>query len=218
MRLDAGPVLAVIAVACSAMPLAGQRTVLANEISSLDRPVASIAVDPAMEYVGVSSFVLYGVADVELHLFVEAEGGRVRRLLWIQFEGYREDNNHTYDYSGDPTRDIGGRPFHINARFYPASGFGGRTGSDGDHARRLLESKGYELGTDLARVRLVWLLNDPPRDELMLIYLEDLADHGLNVGTLRGDPTRWATLARQLEERAGRSFQIDTLQTAPEER
>ena len=208
MNVDAGSMLASAVVVCSTAPLVGQRVVEDNSIHSPDRPAASIAVDPALAYVGASTFVLYGVADVELHLVGEADGRRVKRLLWVQFEDYREDNDHTYDYSRDPSRDIGGRPFHVNARFYPKSGFGGRAGSDGDRARQLLEAKGYELGSDLARVRLVWLLNEPPRDELMIIYLEDLADHGEDMATLRRDGPRRASLAAQLEERASRSFEI----------
>ena len=47
--------------------------------------------DPALEYLGSLEFVLYGVADAEQHLFAEIEGDRVRRLLWVQFEGYLDE-------------------------------------------------------------------------------------------------------------------------------
>ncbi len=189
-------------------PLTGQRTVVGNTIRSPELPSASIHVDETMTHVGGTSFELYGVADVEIHLFVEAEGGRVKRLLWVQFEGYHDDLDRSYDYSSDPTIEVDGRPIHVNARFYPTSGFGGRPGSDGDHVARLLRENGYRLGTDLARVRLVWLLNEPPRDELMFIYLEDLADHGLSVEDLGANEERWQELAQHLQSRGAAAFQI----------
>lgn len=207
---QAGP---VALLGCStlvlATSLAAQRTVTGNTIVSSELPSVSIRVEDAMKHVGVTSFDLYGVADAEIHLFVESDGDRVKRLLWVQFEGYHGDNDHTYDYSSDPTIEVDGHPFHVNARFYPTSGFGGRAGSDGDQAARLLRENGYRLGTDLARVRLVWLLNEPPRDELMFIYLEDLADHGLTVADLEADEDRWQELARDLQKRGAAAFEIN---------
>ena len=201
----AGALLALALVT----PLAAQRPLQGNMIVSDEFPAASIQVEDGLVHLGSTEFVLYGVADVELHLFVEADGMRVKRLLWVQFEGYRDDNDHTYDYSDDPAVEVAGHTIHVNGRFYPKNGFGGRAGSDGDHALRLLQDKGYELGSDLARVRLVWLLNEPARDELMFIYLEDLADLGLSVDALRQDDVRWQELLRDLQERALDAFEIE---------
>jgi hypothetical protein len=179
-----------------------------NVIISPNDPAASISVASPFTYVGASSFVLYGVADVELHVFVEADGARVKRLLWVQFEGYRDDNTHTYDYASDPTTEVDGRAFHVNRRFYPASGLGGRSGSDGDVVVGMLRDSGYEAGPELARIRLVTLLNDAARDELMFIYVEDLEDLGMSLSDLEDDDAVWAKLADQLESRALASFEI----------
>ena len=197
-----------LALVSSPYALRAQRSVEGNTIHSPELPDAALRVDPSLEHIGAERFVLYGVADVELHVFVEAEGDRVQRLLWVQFEGFRDDNDRTYDYTSDPTVEIEGRPFHVNARFYPPSGFAGRPGSDGDRAARLLRERGLELGPALGRVRLVWLLNDPPRDELMMIYVEDLARHGLDLETLERDEARWEALREELIERAAASFEI----------
>ncbi len=197
-------ILGVIATS----PATAQRSVSGNIIISPNDPAASISVASPFTYVGASSFVLYGVADVELHIFVEADGARVKRLLWIQFEGYRDDNMHTYDYSSDPTTEVDGRVFHLNRRFYPASGLGGRPGSDGDVVVGMLRDAGYEVGPELARIRLVTLLNDPARDELMFIYVEDLEDLGISLNDLEDDDAVWAKLADQLESRALASFEI----------
>ncbi|MDH3732595.1 MAG: hypothetical protein OEU54_03635 [Gemmatimonadota bacterium] len=200
--------LALVAFAGAATPAWSQRTVAGNRIASLTLPEATVVVDPALTHVGVVLFPLYGVADVELHLFLEADGRRVKRLLWVQFEGYRPDNEHTYDYSDDPVTEVEGRGFHTSTRYYPSSDLPGRANSDGDHVVRLLRENGYELGADVARVRLVWLLNEPPRDELMLIYMEDLADHGTSVAELDGSPDSWNELSAGLRRRALEAFEI----------
>ncbi len=200
--------LALVLVSLVANPLAAQRPVEANTIGSKELPTARIRVDTALVHIGSTTFDLYGVADVELHLFVEAQGARVKRLLWVQFEGYRAGNDHIYDYSDDPIIDDAGHPLYVNGRFYPTAGFAGRRNSDGDHALRLLTSRGYELGSDLARVRLVWLLNEPARDELMFIYLEDLSDLGVDVDALASDEGRWQDLLEELTIRGLDSFDI----------
>ena len=199
----------VLATASLAMPAQAQRSVDGNRIVSSELPAATIDVDADMVYVGVSEFPLYGVADVELHLFVEHEGRRVKRLLWVQFEGYRDDNDYTYDYSNDPVVRRDGIAFHTGERYYPSSDLPGRANSDGDHVVRLLREHGYELGRDVARVRMVWLLNEPARDELMLIYIEDLADHGTSVAELDADAAAWARFAEGLRERAFGSFTVE---------
>src|SRR5205085_3757302 len=49
----------------------------------------TVRVPRSAAYAGGDHFVLQGVADCEIHVFVEADAGhRVRRLYWIQFEAY----------------------------------------------------------------------------------------------------------------------------------
>lgn len=179
-----------------------QRRVEGTTIISDTLPAFRIEFDERLTYVGTQTIRLSGATRAEQHFLVESDDGRIRRLYWVQFEGKPAGSGRPYDYSRDPTIDISGRSFHTNYRFYPTSGFAGRPGSDGDQAQRLLEQAGYRLGSNLARVRLVWLLDDPPFNELMIIYLEDLADHGLSVADLRADPERWEELASALQGRA----------------
>lgn len=179
-----------------------QRRVEGTTLYSDTLPAVRLEFDARLKYVGTQTIMLSGATRAEQHFFVESDGRRIKRLYWIQFEGKPAGKGRPYDYSADPTIDIGGRPFHTNHRFYPTDGFAGRAGSDGDQAQRRLAREGYTLGSDLARVRLVWLLDDPPFNELMIIYLEDLADHRLSVADLRADPQRWDQLAAELTRRA----------------
>jgi hypothetical protein len=179
-----------------------QRRVEGTTIISDTLPAVKLAFDSSLTYVGNQTVMLSAVTHAEQHFFVESDAGRIKRLYWIQFEGKPSGSGRPYDYSRDPTIQFGGQTFHANFRYYPTSGFAGRAGSDGDQAQQLLEREGYRPGSDLARVRLVWLLDDPPFNELMIIYLEDLGDHGLSVAALREDPDRWNDFASGLKQRA----------------
>ena len=127
---------------------------------------------------------------------------------WIQFEGRLDRGGRPYDYSSDPLVDIAGKSFHTSFRFYPPSGFAGPQGSDGDQARELIEAKGYTFDPDLARVRLVWLLGEPPLDELMVIYVEALEQHGLTLSELDNDDAAWESFKRGLLDRAIAGMQV----------
>ena len=179
-----------------------QRQVEETVIVSDSMPVVRIALDSSLTYVGTQTVMLSGKTHAEQHFFVAAEDTRIKRLYWLQFEGKPAGSGRPYTYSSDPTIKFGGQEFRTNLRYYPTSGFAGRRGSDGDRAQQLLEREGYTLGTALMRVRLVWLLGQPAWNELMIIYLEDLGDHGLTVDLLRSDPERWEQVAAELESRA----------------
>jgi hypothetical protein len=158
--------------------------------------------DSNLTYVGTQTVMLSGTTRAEQHFFVEAQGSRITRLYWLQFEGKPEGSGRPYTYSTDPTTALGEQQFRAAVRYYPTSGFAGPGGSDGDRAQQLLEQEGYTLGTDLMRVRLVWLLGEPAWNELMIIYLEDLGDHDVTVDDLRRNPERWRDVAAGLEARA----------------
>lgn len=202
-RFNVSVILSMVMLITSLDPPAavGQRRVDGTTITSTTMPAARIEIDTAFAYVGTQTITLSSGTKAEQHFFVDAEGRRVRRLFWLQFEG-KAEGGRPYDYSRDATTEIWGHLFHTDARFYPTSGFAGRPGSDGDRAAQLLAREGYVLGADLMRIRLVWLLDDPPLNELMVIYLEDLADHGLTVGDLREDHARWEGLSAALQRRA----------------
>ena len=158
--------------------LVAQRTVDGNRLTSVALPKAVLEVAAGMKYAGTQTFDLYGVANAEQHFFVELDGTRVKRLLWIQFEGYHASNTHSYDYK-DSTVAHSGQSWHrrINAARIPETE--PRPDSDGARARAFLKAKGWTVGPDVLTERLVWLLDSPPRNELMIIYLEDLADQKL---------------------------------------
>ncbi len=193
---------AFIGVGLCANPVHAQRTVDETTITSTSLPAARITMDSSLTYVGTQTVMLSGATHAEQHFFVDARESRIARLYWLQFEGKPAGSGRPYTYSSDPVVESGGRQFRANVRYYPTSGFAGPPGSDGDHAQQFLRGVGYTLGTELMRVRLVWLLGEPAWNELMIIYVEDLADHGLTVSDLRDDSDRWKQVAAALETRA----------------
>jgi hypothetical protein len=157
----------------SAQPLTIHRTVSAEELDALGAPVSRIAIPKAFRYLGARRFILGGFDDVELHVFAQVtKVGRIKRLYWIQFEGYLpNDPQYAHTYTSRRTVEIAGLGFIVDAWPHnspPAPG------SDDAQMQRLLESKGLQLPERAPAVRLVHL-DKAKRNELMIIYMEDRA-------------------------------------------
>ena len=88
------------------------REVKGRIIKSKDTPAVELEFGKDFKYAGGHRFVLYDVANAEQHFFVDADkDGRIKRLYWVQFEGYLPSNTHTYDYKGTKSVNIGGFGF-----------------------------------------------------------------------------------------------------------
>ena len=197
--LTLSPILVAIAfcgTAHAANPVAGssgtpmQGSIDGNTIVSSAFPPGRITLDKAFAYVGATSFVLYGVADCEIHVFADIKDNKVLRFYWVQFEGYLWSRPFShYDYGSDPQDTmIGGHAFHRRswASNVEEGRKRGRPGSDSEAVLKLLEGKGYAVGPDTMNVRLV-RLDEAKRKELMIIYSENLAARGLKATDLAKD-------------------------------
>jgi hypothetical protein len=162
--------------------------------------------------VGTTSFILYNVAHVEQHHFVVADARqRVQRLLWFQFEGYLDTNEHKYQYPAMETMTINGLTFLHDADVLNIDeDYRERPTSDSAHVVDFLREKGYTLEGDTMFKRMVWLDADL-RNELMIIYSEDLAPSGFRLPDLaQGGPhaEEWSSISKSLHERALTSFTL----------
>ena len=183
-----------------------ERKVEGNVITSGRDPSVRIRLPTSAQYVGADRWVLYGIADCELHAFVDAEEHKsVRRLYWVQFEGYlptQPNLKHTYDSPRHAT--IGGMDFYVDT-WVRASAPETKPDSDGAHVRALIRAKGYASPAGMMYVRLVHLLDEQKRKELMIIYGEDLASTGFSAADLtKGGKAydQWPTVEKGLIERA----------------
>jgi hypothetical protein len=190
-----------------------ERKVLGNVVTSERDPAVRIELPKAVRYVGADRWVLYDIADCELHAFVEADAQKnVQRLYWVQFEGYlssRPDLHHTYDSPKHAT--VGGMDFYVDTwvRTKDAST---ESGSDREHIEALVRAKGYRMPEAMMYVRLVHLLDNEKRKELMIIYGEDLAPTGFTASELsEGGKAhdRWQGIADAMLERAERRIAIE---------
>lgn len=199
-------VLLLFCAFLSAQSTSPERTVQANVITSARDPKVRIELPKSVRYAGADRWVLYGIADCELHAFVEADREKnVQRLYWVQFEGYvptRPELKHTYD--SPRITNLGGMDFYVDTWVRPDNA-ATQPGSDLEHIRALIRAKGYKLPAGMMSVRLVHLLDDQKRKERMIIYSEDVAPTGFTATeVLPGGKARdrWPAIEKGLIERA----------------
>ena len=189
------------------------RTVSGQTLTSTELPAVKLKFDKDFKYAGTQSFVLYDVANAEQHFFVDADtDGLIRRMYWIQFEGYLPNNAHSYDYKVRKTVNIGGLDFIADAYARNIKANPGRADSDGSRARAFLASKGFKLGSDeVMSQRLVHLIDEAKRNELMIIYLEDLTPMKLTAADLAPGgkaASEWDKVSAGLLERATKNMKL----------
>jgi hypothetical protein len=199
------------------LPSAGTRSpergVKANAILSERDPKVRIQLPKSVRYVGADRWVLYDIADCELHAFVEADGSNVHRLYWVQFEGYiptKPELKHQYDSPRHVK--IGGLDFYVDT-WIRATDAETKPGSDREHIEALIRAKGYKMPAGMAYVRLVHLLDEQKRKELMIIYGEDVAPTGFSAAELQEGGKardRWPAIEKDLVERAAEKIAIET--------
>jgi len=183
-----------------------ERKVQGNVIVSEHEPRVRIDLPSMVQYLGADRWVLYDIADCELHAFAEPDGEKnVQHLYWVQFEGYipsRPDLHHTYDSPWHAT--IGGLDFYVDT-WVRAKNESIEPGSDRAHIEALIRLKGYKMPDGMMYVRLVHLLDEQNRKELMIIYGEDLTPTGLAAVDLKKGGKafdQWKVIERGLVERA----------------
>lgn len=188
-----------------------QRTGSNTILRSDKLPAVAIQIDPAFKYVGSTSFILHGIAHAEQHHFVVADAERrIERLLWFQFEGYLDNNERKYRYPGMETITLNHLTFlHDEDIQNIDDDYAERPTSDAAHVVDFLKEKGYTLTGDTMFKRLVWL-DENLRNELMIIYSEDLHSTGFRAADLtkEGSAAEWEAISQALQERALSSFKI----------
>jgi len=189
-----------------------ERTVQKNIITSKRDPAIRIALPEDAKYVGAERWVLYGVADCELHAFVEADAHQeVQRMYWVQFESYlpsRPDLHHTYDSPKRAT--IGGLDFYVDS-WVRAKDAKTQSGSDREHIQRMISAQGYRMPEGTMDVRLVHLLDPAKRKELMIIFSENLKPTGFTAAELSEggkDFDQWPALVNKLLDDAQKRISI----------
>ena len=204
--------LACLAMFLAAQTTAPERKVERNSIYSAHDPNLRVQLPDSVQYVGADRWNLYDIADCELHAFVDSDMEKnVQRLYWVQFEGYlpsKPDLAHQYDSPRHTT--IGGLDFYVDT-WVRAKDAETQKGSDRQHIEELIRSKGFNMPPGMMYVRLVHLLDERKRKELMIIYGEDLAPTGLSAADLsQGGKAfgQWPAIEKDLLERAKKKITL----------
>lgn len=189
------------------------RKVKGQKLISGQLPAVQLKFDKAFKYAGGQSFILYDVANAEQHFFVDADNtGSIKRFYWVQFEGYLPSNTHTYRYKVNKTVDIGGLTFIADASARNIKVNTGRPDSDGSRAQTFLQSKGYRMASDeILLQRLLHMVDEAKRNELMIIYMEDLSGMRLTAADLGKDgkaAARWDEISKGLLDRAVKGIKV----------
>jgi hypothetical protein len=108
-----GAVLFFLCGCLTAQTKQPERKVVGSVIRSEHDPEVRIQLPKSVQYVGADRWILYDIADCELHAVVQADRQKkVKTLYWVQFEGYiatRPELKHTYDSPEHAT--MGGMDF-----------------------------------------------------------------------------------------------------------
>jgi hypothetical protein len=190
-----------------------ERQVEGNTLTSERDPKVRIQLPKSAQYVGADRWVLYGIADCELHAFVDADRQRnVQRPYWVQFEGYlptKPELKHKYD--SPQHAKISGIDFYVDT-WVRANEAEIQAGSDREHIEALIRVKGYKMPAGMMYVRLVHLLDEQKRKELMIIYGEDVASTGVVAAELREGGKaydQWPIIDKELVERAEKKIVLE---------
>jgi hypothetical protein len=207
--------IAVAFLALSFLPAqttSPERKVAGNVIFSERDPKVQIRLPGSVQYLGADRWVLYEIADCELHAFVDTDARKnIERLYWIQFEGYlptKPDLAHKYDSPRHAT--IGGLDFYVDT-WTRADGEATRAGSDREHIEALIRASGYKMPLGMMYVRLVHLIDEKKRKELMIIYGEELAPTGFAAPDLQENGkahSEWPAIEKGLIERAEKAITL----------
>lgn len=153
------------------------REVQGQTLTSTYLPPIRLKFEDNFKHIGGQKFILYGRAQAEQFFFVDADSDRrVKRMYWVQFEGYLPNVDATYDYPVTNTVTIDGQTYIVDVVTVPPNlpeVITLHPESDPARAMSFLLSKGFRFGQHLRVQRFVRLLDDARRNEIMLIYIED---------------------------------------------
>jgi hypothetical protein len=189
---------------------APERKVQGNVVVSEKDPAIRIELPRQVSYVGGERWILFTVADCEIHVFVEANAQKnVQRFYWIQFEGFLPSKPELqHKNPTDPIAKLNGIDFFVKAGVRSNDQVA-KAGSDLERVQNLIQAKGYKMPAGMMSVRLVHLLDDQRRKELMIIYGEDVAPTGFTATELLPGGKayeRWPSIEKDLIQRAEERF------------
>ena len=171
-------------------------------------PVLRLQPDSGFRYLGAHPFRIRDVAGGERHVFVDAAGGRVRRLLLLQFEGYLDGVEGGYHYGVTNPVTLGWETYNQNVYLFSSRG---DLAPEGIATRAFLERNGLDWQDEQMMSRFVRTVDPARRHELIIFYNENVADAGYRLADISDDGAVRAAfrpVAESLTARSLRGFTI----------
>ncbi len=185
---------------------------------SRENPSLAIHISDEFEFVGRHSIVIRDVAAGERFVFAQANGGRIMKLLIIQFEGFLPgiDDLYRYDLTGSPV--VAGYPFWSNGyAFNIVDAITANPQGESAATYPFLESRGLSVPDELLMWRSLTVADEARRKEMIIFYHESVHSTGLTLSDLYVDDRAteaWIEIQKDLEVRANSSFQLTELDDA----
>ncbi|MCJ7874864.1 hypothetical protein [Phaeobacter sp. J2-8] len=138
---------------------------------------------------GRKDFILYGTVEAEQYLFVSAHSdGATRSIINVQFEAILPEVAGAYDYSAAPrATHIGPLEFHVDANPVRRHWLvpNGLPGTNSERYYSFADDHGFPIPKDYIWSRFAYVPKDAPRQEMLILQVEDLAPKGLTAAALR---------------------------------
>ena len=139
---------------------------------------------------------------------VELDENRVRRVVWVLFEGYHPSNALTYTYR-DSTIKHSGQTWHHRVLPFRMPASETQPETIGARFRAFVRSRGWSLGPDILLGQFTWLVDSPPRNELIVTYIEDRAEDAAADSSTRGTSSaEWPAVLKRFHQRGIASFSV----------
>jgi len=175
-------------------------------------PLIRMKVDPAFTYIGSVTFELKSIALVDRHIFVDADGERINRMIVLQFEGFLDNNDHTYLWGVTNPISLGEHDYKHNTFFFDTSrAIAENPGAETDHTVAFLERERYQLASEQMVSRFARVVDAARRHELIIFYHENVVATGHSLAEISEDGgilPQHIAIAEALTRRSLKSFSV----------
>jgi len=203
--------LFVLIISQSAFGQSGQsRYVEGQKLISTQMPGIAIRFSDEFIFVDRQSFTLFKNSAVEQFYFVKADDKKkIKALYTVQFESFLPEINQTYNYKIKDSLPINGVSFLYSPVYNKTQAILGDTlKSDVWHRFMGLLFKGYQMPAEIIGHRFIKLVDSTKRNEILIIYNEDLKNTGTTADELDKDSIKNGQVMSQLLQNALKGFSI----------
>ena len=198
------------AVACAvAAPFRG---VHGGTFISTGDPPLCLSVARRLRYLGSFHFNLGSVARVERYVFADSAGGRVRRMLILQFEGILPSSDEIYRYPIRTPAALAGVDYQHDVFFDSVEkDIAEAPGAETAHTVAFLRGKGLHLDDEQMLSRFARPVGPDRKHELIFFYQEPVRTTGHALAEVSRDGRalpEFRALAEALDVRARAAFAL----------